>query len=172
MADLTYFERDCLEAHNFYRAKHGVPPLTWDKNLANAARKYSVHLFNFEVHLVHDEFELRRTFQGENLAKYVTDPAFPLCRNKTDNANHCVNCHDVIKLWYDEHVNYNFTSGKSLGTGEILHLTQLLWKSTSQLGMAAIRGKFELIFVARYFIGGNFVTPYDFMNNVPPPLKG
>lgn len=171
-ADLTYFEKDCLDAHNFYRAKHGVPFLKWDRNLTNAARKYSVHLFNFEVHLVHDVFVLRKSFQGENLAKYVTNPAFPLCLNKTDASNHCVNCRDVIKLWYDEHIHYNFTTGEGLGSGEFLHLTQLLWKRSSYLGMAAIRGKFELIFVARYFLGGNVATPYDFMDNVPPLLKG
>jgi len=41
---LTGFENDCLKAHNEYRAKHGVPPLKWNAQLAADAQKWADHL--------------------------------------------------------------------------------------------------------------------------------
>jgi len=41
---LTGFENDCLKAHNEYRAKHGVPPLKWNAQLAADAQKWANNL--------------------------------------------------------------------------------------------------------------------------------
>ena len=41
---LTDYENQCLEAHNEYRAKHGVPPLKWSDELAAGAQKWADHL--------------------------------------------------------------------------------------------------------------------------------
>ena len=38
---MTGFEQDCLKAHNEYRAKHGVPPLKWNKQLRDDAQKWA-----------------------------------------------------------------------------------------------------------------------------------
>lgn len=43
-AGLTDYENECLEAHNEYRAKHGVPPLKWSDELAAGAQKWADHL--------------------------------------------------------------------------------------------------------------------------------
>ncbi|KAJ7371421.1 Golgi-associated plant pathoproteinsis- protein 1 [Desmophyllum pertusum] len=41
---MTEFEKDCLKAHNEYRAKHGVPPLKWSAQLAADAQKWADQL--------------------------------------------------------------------------------------------------------------------------------
>ena len=41
---MTSFEKDCLKAHNEYRAKHGVPPLKWNAELAADAQEWANHL--------------------------------------------------------------------------------------------------------------------------------
>ena len=41
IAVMTGFEKDCLESHNEYRAKHGVPPLKWNKQLQEDAQRWA-----------------------------------------------------------------------------------------------------------------------------------
>ena len=41
---MTEFEKDCLRAHNEYRAKHGVPPLKWSTKLQADAQKWANYL--------------------------------------------------------------------------------------------------------------------------------
>ena len=38
------FYKDCLEAHNTFRAKHGVPPVFWSVDLAESAQKWADQL--------------------------------------------------------------------------------------------------------------------------------
>ena len=44
VSGMTGFEKDCLKAHNEYRAKHGVPPLKWNAQLQADAQKWANHL--------------------------------------------------------------------------------------------------------------------------------
>ena len=49
---MTGFEKDCLKAHNEYRAKHSVPPLKWSAELAADAQKWANQLsVKSECHL-------------------------------------------------------------------------------------------------------------------------
>lgn len=41
LADMTGFEKDCLESHNEYREKHGVPPLKWNQQLKEDAQRWA-----------------------------------------------------------------------------------------------------------------------------------
>ena len=43
-ANLEPFYQDCLEAHNTFRAKHGVPPVIWSAELASSAQKWADQL--------------------------------------------------------------------------------------------------------------------------------
>lgn len=40
-SQFTEFQRDCLDAHNEYRAKHGVAPLKLSKNLCKFAEEWA-----------------------------------------------------------------------------------------------------------------------------------
>lgn len=44
LSEMTGFEKDCLKAHNEYRAKHGVPPLKWSAELAADAQEWAKEL--------------------------------------------------------------------------------------------------------------------------------
>lgn len=39
--NFSEFERDCLQAHNQYRAKHGSPPLSLNRGLCNYAKEWA-----------------------------------------------------------------------------------------------------------------------------------
>ena len=56
------FQKDCLNAHNNYRAQHGAPPLKWSSKLASDAEKWAKELvkLNRLQHHTGDD--------GENLA--------------------------------------------------------------------------------------------------------
>ena len=48
---MTEFEKDCLKAHNEYRAKHGVPPLKWNSQLQVDAQEYADHLADMSKYI-------------------------------------------------------------------------------------------------------------------------
>ena len=60
------FNKIQLDAHNEYRALHGVPPLTFDAELAAGAQDWSNYLASLNGGLRHAQ----NTGLGENLAFY------------------------------------------------------------------------------------------------------
>ena len=111
--------------------------------------------------------EEERNGAGENLAYFM--PPKKQCQGpkKPD----CVQCREMVKDWYDEIQDYNFNTGKSNHNGGvILHFTQVVWKETTDLGMATAMSADKFITVARYKPTGNIGLPEDFINNVPKPL--
>ncbi|ODQ79720.1 hypothetical protein BABINDRAFT_28095, partial [Babjeviella inositovora NRRL Y-12698] len=106
------FETTILAAINAKRALHGVPPLVWNSTMATYANNYGNSAYHCNGVLVHSGGPY-----GENLAAgYSTVGA--------------------VEAWYDEIANYNFADpGFSSNTG---HFTQLVWKSSTQLGCAYI----------------------------------
>ena len=57
-----HFQKDCLEAHNQYRVKHGAPGLKWSAKLASDAEEWAKELLN-KNKLQHSSGDY-----GENLA--------------------------------------------------------------------------------------------------------
>ena len=55
---LDAFSQDCLDAHNNYRAKHGVPPLMWSHELAEGAQNWADQLASTDS-LQHDEVAIQ-----------------------------------------------------------------------------------------------------------------
>jgi glioma pathogenesis-related protein 2 len=73
----------------------------------------------------------------------------------------------ATQSWYDEIKDYNFNRpGFSMSTG---HFTQVVWKSTTKLGMGIgfADGGRKVIVVAQYGPAGNMMG--DFPQNVPRP---
>ena len=104
---------------------------------------------------------------GENLAWFMMSIPTKQCQGpKTPD---CTQCREMVKDWYDEIQDYNFDTGKSNG-GVILHFTQVVWKETTELGMATAMSKENFFTVARYKPKGNFGFPEDFKRNVPKLL--
>jgi pathogenesis-related protein 1 len=130
-----------LTAHNAYRAKHCVPALTWSTELAASAQQWA-NRCQFD----HDD----QNPHGENLF-WGTAGAF--------------SPRSAVAAWYEEIDEHNF-SAPELGdqTG---HFTQVIWRSTKQLGcgMATCRGSH--FWVCRYSPPGN--VGGQFARNVPKP---
>ena len=81
------FQKDCLNAHNNYRAQHGAPPLKWSSKLASDAEKWAKELvkLNRLQHHTGDD--------GENLA-FASGSFLKLksSNNFTINLTHALRC--------------------------------------------------------------------------------
>lgn len=145
------FQEEALKAHNEYRAKHGVPPLSLDKKLSAYAKEWANKLAK------DDSFE-HRTNQdlGENL--YCVWSSNP--KSKCPGAK-------PVDSWYSEIAKYTFGSEPSSSSSG--HFTQVVWKRTQRLGIAKARSKSgKIIVVANYDPAGNWIGQYK--DNVPAPL--
>ncbi|SMN21736.1 similar to Saccharomyces cerevisiae YJL079C PRY1 Protein of unknown function [Maudiozyma saulgeensis] len=106
--NLSDFASSMLAEHNKKRELHkDTPDLTWSETLASYAQNYA-DSYDCSGNLVHSGGQY-----GENLAVgYGTTGS--------------------VDAWYNEISNYDFSNpGFSSNTG---HFTQLVWKSTTQVG--------------------------------------
>ncbi|CAF1460880.1 unnamed protein product [Adineta steineri] len=143
-----------LELHNSLRARHGVPALTLDDSISNSAQAYAEYLANSGRF----EHSSDRDGLGENL--YESWGSAP--EDNSDQGR------TATQSWYDEINDYDYNEpGFSMQTG---HFTQVVWKSTSKLGMGIAFGDGDgkVIVVGRYSPAGNMEG--DFPENVPQPL--
>ncbi|MEU0568113.1 CAP family protein [Nonomuraea sp. NPDC005983] len=158
------FQQDCLDAHNTYRARHGVPAMQSDPQIVAFAQKWAA--------------EMARTRKFEHS---TADVRLPLHRDGSWGENtfysmssapgQVVSCAEVVKGWYDEIKDYDFNNpGFSQKTGRF---TQVVWKSSTKLGCgrattSAIPGRTETYIVCDYAPLGNLATADLFKENVFP----
>ena len=64
IGSLDPFSQDCLDAHNNYRAKHGVPPLMWSQDLAEGAQAWADQLASTDS-LQHDQVAVQNHRMGK-----------------------------------------------------------------------------------------------------------
>lgn len=73
---------------------------------------------------------------------------------------------DAVTAWYDENKDYDYSNpGYSSGTG---HFTQVVWKSTSQLGCGVTKCSNGPLYTCSYYVPGNVVGGNNFEENVLP----
>ncbi|OQE25825.1 hypothetical protein PENFLA_c008G03610 [Penicillium flavigenum] len=105
---LDEFKNDMLEVTNEYRANHDANPLKWNDTLADYSREWAEACI----------WKHSKSSYGENLAYGYG------------------NVSAAVIAWGEERNMYNF--GMPTGfTEETGHFTQLVWKSTTQVGCAA-----------------------------------
>ncbi|KAI8379964.1 CAP domain-containing protein [Choanephora cucurbitarum] len=133
-------QSEALAIHNKYRKAHHVPDVTWSTKLADHAQTVTDSC-------VWGHSVLKGA--GQNIAYgYKSMEA-------------------VIDAWYNEGKNYNYgTNSYSSSTG---HFTQVVWKSTTEIGCAAtycsnLRGTY---YVCDYSPPGNYAGKYA--DNVVAP---
>ena len=140
--DLTNLPARILSLHNRERAAAGVPPLTWDANLAAAAASYGPALAA-RGRLAHSPQE-SRPGQGENLWM-GTAGAFSI--------------EEMVGSWAAE--KSIFVPGtvpqvnRSGVFGDVAHYTQMVWPTTSRIGCALHRGRNSDFLICRYSPPGN-----------------
>ncbi|KAJ5502558.1 Allergen V5/Tpx-1-related protein [Penicillium fimorum] len=106
---LDKFKDDMLKVTNEYRANHDASPLKWNDTLAEYSQEWAEACI----------WKHSKSSYGENLAFGYN------------------NVSAAVIAWGDEGEMYNF--GKPTGFTEATgHFTQLVWKSTTQVGCAAI----------------------------------
>ncbi|XP_018569850.1 uncharacterized protein LOC108909884 isoform X3 [Anoplophora glabripennis] len=143
------FQIECLQAHNEYRRKHGVPPLRLNKEMCRLSQDWANHLIKKNV-LQHSN---NREY-GENL----------FCIQST-NPNFSISGKEVVDNWYEEIKCHKFgVEPSSLSSG---HFTQVVWKDSKELGVAFAKTGGKIVVVANYSPAGNIIG--HFADNVPPP---
>jgi len=128
-----------VDAHNGYRAKHCAPPLTWSKQLADVAQKWANTLRDKGCVFGHSP----GAKYGENLAAGTVGALDP---------------ESTVAMWYDEIKLYKFPNGGfSMQTG---HFTQVVWRSTKQVGCGHVTCNNNDIYVCNYDPPGNWEGKY------------
>jgi pathogenesis-related protein 1 len=133
-------EVEMLSAHNAYRAQLKLRPLVWSDSLARAAQSWADKL------LKRRQFEHEsQSLHGENLFEIRGGGATP---------------DDVVQDWAFESLDYDYRSNRCHAVCG--HYTQVVWRSTVQLGCAVARGSGREVWVCRYSPPGNVVgqRPY------------
>lgn len=155
--DLTTFRQSILIEHNVYRFIHHAAKLTASNSLHQSAQDWADHLAKKEIFEHSDNSQV-----GENI--YVLS-------GQELSANAKTLAKDVVKSWYSEVANYNYSKpGFSDSTG---HFTQVIWKNTTQLGCGSARGATDLqgksafYVVCQYSPAGN--NSKQFATNVLKP---
>ncbi len=137
--------QEWLQAHNEYRALHGVPPVTWSDTVAASAQRTA------------DSCPTGHSggSYGENLAW----------------ASYDLGEEGTVKFWYDEEPLYDYNNpGFSSVTG---HFTQVVWKGTTEIGCGYAsdcnNSGMKYVWVCQYNPPGNILR--QFAENVLPPSQ-
>jgi hypothetical protein len=137
------FNARLLRAQNAQRAAMHVPPLAWNDALAKDARAWARELAatgRFE----HSPDDPNEQPQGENLWAGTPRAFSP---------------ESMVALWSAERRDYRsgvFPNNSRSGDVEnVGHYTQMIWRSTRQVGCATAVGRQEEFLVCRYSSAGN-----------------
>ncbi|XP_022779877.1 titin-like isoform X2 [Stylophora pistillata] len=132
--DLESFRLEMLVTHNYFRARHGSPPLVFSGVLTDEAQYWAERL------LVTGAMEsLDNSRIGISVA--VLD------KSQVSGVK-------VSELWYKEILNYDFDSPGF--SNETLNFSQLVWQSSRKLGLGKATGVDGVtVIVARYEPVGN-----------------
>ncbi len=131
-----------LALHNRERAAVGAPPLAWDPALAASAASYGPSLAALG-RLAHSP-RATRPGQRENLAM--------------GSASH-YGLEDLVGFWVEEKVHFQSGTFPNVSrTGEwkdVAHYTQMIWKSTTNVGCAMHVAAGRNYLICRYTPPGN-----------------
>ncbi|KAI9789294.1 MAG: hypothetical protein M1833_002436 [Piccolia ochrophora] len=147
--------RDALKTHRNERARHGLPPLLWDNEIAKAASDHAS-----KCKFVH----FTPPGQGQNIIAGVA------------------NMSEIVKMWsYEEEPNYRWYGSEPPEVSDDAftkfgHYSQVNWKGTVRIGCAVadcssnlVSGQWDSFGVCNYADAGNFKRKYG--DNVPKPTK-
>ncbi|XP_037045821.1 Golgi-associated plant pathogenesis-related protein 1-like [Bradysia coprophila] len=135
------FKKHCLDEHNRLRAMHHAPPLKLSLELSKIAQGWANKLAKDEK-IYYSTYEF-----GENIYS---------CTGDRPSAST-----DAVKAWYDEIKYWDWKKMSGNGKGETGHFTQLIWKRSKEIGVAAAYSKDGRLFVVvEYNPPGNFTGRY------------
>ncbi|XP_031838791.1 uncharacterized protein LOC116429696 isoform X4 [Nomia melanderi] len=140
----------CLDTHNYFRSRHGVPPLRLSKQLCKTSQDWA------NILATRGRLEHRANIDyGENL----------YCM-WSSNPKTVVSGDEPVNEWYAEEAQHQY--GKEPTTLKTGHFTQVVWKDSTELGVGMARNRNgEVYVVCNYNPAGNFLG--SFTENVLPP---
>merc|ERR1712196_216285 len=104
-----------IAMHNDFRAQHGAEPLEWDENCAAHAQ------------LAVEEMVAQGCMHHNNCQEYGDG------QNIASGSDGYMDPAQATQMWYDEVNDPGYSGDGDMGAG---HFTQLVWKSTTGIGMA------------------------------------
>ncbi len=133
---------EMLAAHNAFRENLRLRPLVWSDKLAAAAQSWADQLLKLGKF-----YHQSQSSHGENLF----DLTGPRATATPD---------DVVHDWASESLDYDHRSNHCYSVCG--HYTQIVWRSTAQVGCAVARSNLREVWVCRYSPPGNVVgqRPY------------
>ncbi|XP_028269059.1 Golgi-associated plant pathogenesis-related protein 1-like [Parambassis ranga] len=144
------FKTEFLNTHNSYRAKHSAPPLKYNEELNKTAQKWADQL------LARNSLGHSDTKDGENVFYMSSSSSV----NPTGK--------EAVDSWYSEIKDYKFDDpGFGGNTG---HFTQVVWQSSTELGVGMATNGQKLFVVGQYRPAGNIANPGFFEKNVLPKV--
>ena len=143
--NLDKYRKSALQTHNELRKKHGASDLTMNEKLNEMAQDYAQKLLNYEGNKAFPFNIYKDSLLGENIT----------ISKKEDPEKICMK-------WYNENKAYDFDSNKF--QKEAIHFTQLVWKSTKEIGFGFYFNNNNFISVALYYPCGNVLG--EFSKNV------
>lgn len=147
--DLDQIKKDILNKHNYYRSRHQVDDLKWNKEIQVIAQAYSEKIAPGHS-LVHSS----NTYKGQSLGENLYMSYGGMSGEAASNS------------WYNEVDNYDFSSHSSKGGKVTGHFTQLVWKGSAEIGCGAACDGTYCVCCCNYYPAGNFLGKYD--SNVFP----
>lgn len=109
------FQVDCLDAHNDYRSRHGVPALNLNEGLCKYAEDHAKFMSQC------DSEKPSKSPYGENIfIKKSSKKIYP-------------NAFEPVTQWYSE--ISQFDDQTSYPSKDIKHFVQVVWKETRSMGV-------------------------------------
>lgn len=139
--DATPFEVAVLGEHNRLRAKHSAPPLTLNPAISRYAQEWANNL------------AARNTMQHRTSGKYGEN--LYACFGKVD-----VTGEEAVRSWYNEIKDYRFGQSNPSNFSQVGHFTQVVWKSSRELGVGIAKNGKNVYVVCNYDPPGNFSGKY------------
>lgn len=143
LVKLTPAQRqEFIDAHNKWRKEVGVPPLTWSTDLENYAGEWAIFNGEKNCNMQHRS----DTDYGENLY-WSSGMAFSPT--------------GVVDSWGSEKNDYN---DELVGQEKAVvgHYTQIVWRTTTEVGCAAFKCGEALLVVCNYNPPGNWVGQHPY----------
>ncbi len=131
-----------IDAHNKWRSEVGVPPLVWSNDLENYAGEWAIENGKKNCKMQHRS----ETDYGENLY-WSSGLKF--------------NPKAVVDSWGSEKDDYH---GEVVGKSNAVvgHYTQIVWRTTTEVGCAAFQCGSALLVVCNYSPAGNWMGQHPY----------
>ncbi|XP_063415449.1 cysteine-rich secretory protein 3-like [Mytilus trossulus] len=145
LMDNETYKQLVLDEHSKYRKIQGASnmnKLEWDDQLKNEAHNWTkVCIWGHEG-----------GGRGENKGLFIGD-------------NYREGISDMVKSWYDEINEYNYTGKSCLPSS--CHYTQMVWADTRKIGCSLNKCNFGMFLCCFYDPMGNNLSEYPYLKGTP-----